>query len=145
MESVISFSEKVRLVFEQNKKAIDLPFFHSFPQNSCESSVCFHAMLVREKFPNMQLEVVLGSNQMNDEHHYWLEVDGLAFDLTCDQFDGIYEPIYAQSEHLMATYFSHTKRFPIMDFVINYLGNTVDVELFSKNKKKIQDWLKVNV
>ena len=143
MESLVKYSESIRLVFEQNKQNIDLPFFYSFPRNACESAACFHSMLIQAKFPNLQIEVLHGYNRDEEEHHYWLEVDSLIFDITCDQFEGIPNPIYASPKHPMSDYFTIIERFSVMDFIVNYLQTAVDVEVFSKNN--IQSWLQINV
>ncbi|QRV23826.1 hypothetical protein [Marinomonas foliarum] len=144
MNSLVKFSEEIRLVFEQNKDHIDLPFFYSFPVNSCESSACIHGVFLKDKFPNIKIEVLHGYNEDNDENHYWLEIDGLVFDITCDQFDGVSMPIYGYLTHPMSDYFNHVERFTIIDFVINYLDAVVDVEVFSRNKSNIKKWLGVN-
>jgi len=145
MESVVAFSENIRSLFELKKDYIDLPFFYSFPKNTCESAACFHGLLIREKFPDMRVEVVHGYNREEDENHYWVEVEGTIFDLTCDQFEGISDPIYAASVHPLSTYFPPIKRFSVVNFVINYLETVADVDLFSKNKKNIRCWLEINV
>jgi hypothetical protein len=141
MEALIEFSKNIRSVFENKKDQIDLPFFYSFPKNSCESAACFHALLVRDKFKNAQVEIVHGYNHAEDENHYWLEVDGLVFDITCDQFETVSNPVYGTATHPMIDYFSQIKRFTVVNFVVKYLETTADIELFAKNKKNINSWL----
>ncbi|XPF93219.1 hypothetical protein ACM9HF_14475 [Colwellia sp. RE-S-Sl-9] len=142
MEALIKFSKNIRCIFESKKDQIDLPFFYSFPKNSCQSATCFHAILVREKFQHMQ--VVHGYNREGDENHYWLEVEGLVFDITCDQFETISIPIYGVKAHPMAAYFNHVNRFSVVNFVVNYLENVADIELFYKSKINILSWLETN-
>jgi len=145
MECLIEFAKSVRSIFEREKENIGLPFFYSFPKNSCESAACFLALLVRKKFPDMQVEVIHGCNREEDGNHYWLEVDSLVYDITGDQFEEISEPVYGHSNHPMSTYFDSIKRFSVVNFVSHYIKNTADIELFCKNKKNIQGWLELNV
>lgn len=67
------FSKMVREIFLENKENIDLPFFYSFPKNSCESVSYFLAALLAKKFPNKEFLVVHGYKHSSDEHHYWVK------------------------------------------------------------------------
>ncbi|MFS1908099.1 hypothetical protein BCU30_018325 [Vibrio lentus] len=93
------FSKMVREVFLENKENIDLPFFYSFPKNSCESASYFLAALLAQKFPDKEFLVVHGYKHSSDEHHYWVEVDGRVIDITADQFNKVREPIYGADSH----------------------------------------------
>jgi len=107
---VYEFSKIVREIFLENKENIDLPFFYSFPKNSCESASYFLAALLAQKFSGKEFFVVHGYKHSSDEHHYWVEVDGRVIDITADQFSNIREPIYGADCHpLEGKFFQDSK------------------------------------
>ncbi|MGR6858961.1 hypothetical protein ACU5EH_00685 [Aliivibrio salmonicida] len=99
------FSEKVRKVFLQHRDVIELPFFHRFPINSCESASYFLGVLLANNFPDKDVVIVEGYEHKSDERHFWVEVDGQIIDITADQFPSVSKPIYGGSIHPLAKKF----------------------------------------
>ncbi|MGF1733727.1 hypothetical protein [Photobacterium kasasachensis] len=102
---MFEFSQMVRDIFLENRENIDLPFFYSFPQNSCESASYFLAALLAQRFPDKKFLVVHGYQHSSDEHHYWIEVDGKVIDITADQFAKVCKPIYGAYSHPLESKF----------------------------------------
>ncbi|MFA6040957.1 MAG: hypothetical protein WC733_05610 [Methylophilus sp.] len=132
MKKLIEYAKNVRLFFEREKETIELPFFYSFPKNSCEGASCILARLFMEKFPELCVEVIHGKNETDTENHFWVEVDGYVYDITGDQFDEITSPVYGQARHPMAHHFSSTKRYFASLFFIEYTKHAIDMEYANK-------------
>ncbi|MGJ0626294.1 hypothetical protein [Xenorhabdus bovienii] len=119
---LVKLAADTRTVFEKEHQKINdmgIPFFYSFPINSCQGSSVFFGMVAQQFFPNADIKIVLSSDRKKREHHYWLEIDKKVYDLTVDQFiswmDEQYncpdKPIYAEKKHPLAKYFFYKKRF----------------------------------
>jgi len=117
---IVIFSKRVRAVFQSGREKIDLPFFSGFPKNSCRGASIFLGYLLNERFPDSRVQLIHGSNQYKNEHHYWLEVDGYIFDITADQFDQFSSPIYASLTNPLQTYFSVVERSCVIKSYIGY-------------------------
>lgn len=102
---MFEFAKVVREVFLEYRDSIDLPFFYSFPKNSCESASYFLAALLAQKFPEKEFFVVHGYQHRTDENHFWVEVDGKIIDITADQFKGVKEPLYGVDIHPLVNKF----------------------------------------
>ncbi|OUR63452.1 hypothetical protein A9Q74_01010 [Colwellia sp. 39_35_sub15_T18] len=108
MKSLNDIAKQFRDVFEAEHTNIKLPFFDDFPDNCCEGASCFLAFYFMAKFPKKDVFVIHGKSSDGYENHYWVEVDGLIYDLTADQFDEVDKPIFGAKSHLMSSWFSVT-------------------------------------
>lgn len=74
---------------EQNRidGQLQYPFSSCFPGNSCESVSRMLAALTSERYPGAVLRILQGSHPAKNEHHFWVEIDGLIYDLTAHQLD----------------------------------------------------------
>lgn len=111
---MIDTSQKIRELFELGKGHIDLPYFHSFPKNSCEGASLFLGAYLNEKFPNTSIGYLKGYDK-NGLIHFWLEVDGKVFDITLDQFDGFSSPLWNAVNHPLEGIYSNVERQDIKD------------------------------
>lgn len=101
---------KIRKLFELGKDSIDLPYFHSFPNNSCEGASLFLGAYLKEAFENKNIFYIKGYDK-NGSIHFWLEIDGKIYDPTLDQFDGFDLPLWGAENHPLETiYFDHNKQ-----------------------------------
>jgi len=92
-------ARQLRLIYEQGSKE-KFPLFmgsFQFPTASCEGSSRVFAHIVSQRYPESKVFVVEGYDHPNDERHYWVLVDKLTYDLTCDQFDDFKRPILGES------------------------------------------------
>ncbi|MDE9569610.1 hypothetical protein [Xenorhabdus bovienii] len=119
---LVKLATDIRKIFEQEHQKINdmgIPFFYSFPINSCQGTSVFLGMVAQQFFPDADIKIVLGGDRKNEDFHYWLEIDKKVYDLTVDQFiswmDKQYncpdKPIYAEKKHPLAKYFFYKKRF----------------------------------
>ncbi|MEQ1969468.1 hypothetical protein ABLA30_21375 [Xenorhabdus nematophila] len=119
---LVKLATNIRTVFEKEHQKINdmrIPFFYSFPINSCQGASVFLSMAAQQFFPNADIKIVIGGDRKNEDFHYWLEIDKKIYDLTIDQFiswmDKQYncpdKPIYAEKKHPLARYFFYKKRF----------------------------------
>ena len=92
-------ARKLRLIFEQSIEK-KFPLFmgsFQFPTASCEGSSRIFAHIVSLRYPESKVVVVEGYDHPNDDRHFWVQVDKLTYDLTCDQFDDLTTPIFGES------------------------------------------------
>lgn len=110
MKNLVDVAIQFRSIFEAEHCNIELPFFEGFPDNCCEGASSFLAFYLMDKFPKKDIYVIHGKSSDGYENHYWVEIDGLIYDLTADQFDEVTEPIYGAKSHPMSFLFSVTSR-----------------------------------
>jgi hypothetical protein len=127
MDDLIKLSKFIRSLFAKEKEKIGLPFFYGFPNNSCEGSSCLLAWILIEKFPGLSVEVIHGKDK-ESESHFWVEVDGLIFDITIDQFPEFSEPIYGYSNHPMVNQYTEIKRYFALEFLYKYINYSANIE-----------------
>ncbi|WP_421212090.1 hypothetical protein [Aeromonas enteropelogenes] len=117
--TVQQLARSTRSVFELHYESLTgLPFFTSFPLNCCQGASVVFGMLVKLLPTQHTVTVVKGDTRDRRESHYWLEVDGLVYDLTLDQFqaslgsrfDGIDAPLYGAAKHPLRTHFFYKER-----------------------------------
>lgn len=108
MKKLDEIAKQFRKIFEAEHANIKLPFFEDFPDNCCEGASCFLAFYFMDKFPEKDVFVIHGQSSDGYENHYWVEVDGLIYDLTADQFDEVDKPIYSAKSHPLSYWFSTT-------------------------------------
>jgi hypothetical protein len=68
------------------------PFSHSYPRNCCESVSLILTYLLEEKYRLDSVKIVKGTKLDVYEHHFWVTVGQLHYDLTAHQFAG-HKPI----------------------------------------------------
>lgn len=101
-------ARQLRLIYEQGSKE-KFPLFmgsFQFPTASCEGSSRIFAHIVSQRYPESKVYVVEGYDRPNDDRHYWVLVDKLTYDLTCDQFDGFTTPILGESSTPLVSKFN---------------------------------------
>ncbi|MCX7132164.1 hypothetical protein [Aeromonas sp.] len=117
--TIEQLARSTRSVFELHYESLTgLPFFTSFPLNCCQGASVVFGMLVKLLPTQHTVTVVKGDTRDGRESHYWLEVDGLIYDLTLDQFqetlgsrfDGIDTPLYGAAKHPLQMYFLPAER-----------------------------------
>ncbi len=106
---MIDTCNKIRRLFELGKDSIDLPYFRSFPRNSCEGASLFLGAYLKEAFPSCNIVYVKGYDK-NSSIHYWLEIDGKIFDPTLDQFDGFESPLWSADLHPLKSVFDDVNK-----------------------------------
>ena len=96
---VVCLAKKVRAIYEHGLKVkFDLfPGSFQFPKDSCEGASRVFAHIAGLSFPQCKVELIEGYDFPNNERHYWVLVDNMVYDLTCDQFDGFTKPILGES------------------------------------------------
>ncbi|HDO1322689.1 TPA: hypothetical protein P2R03_004248 [Aeromonas veronii] len=117
--TIDQLARSTRSVFELHYESLTgLPFFTSFPLNCCQGASVVFGMLVKLLPTQHTVTVVKGDTRDGSESHYWLEVDGLVYDLTLDQFkdtlgsrfDGINAPLYGTEKHPLRMHFFYKER-----------------------------------
>ncbi|MGL6624626.1 hypothetical protein [Aeromonas jandaei] len=117
--TIEQLARSTRSVFELHYESLTgLPFFTSFPLNCCQGASVVFGMLVKLLPTQHTVTVVKGDTSDGRESHYWLEVDGLVYDLTLDQFkdtlgsrfDGINAPLYGAAKHPLQMHFFYKER-----------------------------------
>lgn len=106
---MIDISKKVRKFFEKANRNIDLPGFWRFPTGACEGASLFLGNMLKELFPDSKITYIKGYSH-SGSIHFWLDVDGLIFDITADQFSEVDSPIYASSIQPLETDFNDLEK-----------------------------------
>jgi len=103
-----NLGRRLRLIYEQGSKEGFSLFMGAFqfPIGSCEGSSRIFAHIVKKRHPKSKVCVIEGYDRPNDDRHYWVLVDKLAYDLTCDQFDDFPFPIFGESSTTLFSKFS---------------------------------------
>ena len=95
-----------------------------------------------EKYPERTVEVVHGKSNYPCEHHFWVEVDNIIYDITADQFDEIKFPIYGYKKHPMADHFIPIERDFASVFLLKYTKNVMEMEKLNPIYERIKSALK---
>lgn len=142
MQNVKNLAERIRNIFEEKKASLGIPFFYDFPQNCCEGASCFLALILVDKFPDKRILVIHGSDKDRVENHFWIDVDGLIFDLTIDQFNSFTSPVYGELEHPLKERFPITESYFVPDFFQHYVKDCLELErsnmIYSNLKQQIK-------
>lgn len=103
---------------EQNKFAQIYPYFRSYfyPEGCCESVSLIFIYLMKAKYPSAKARVVRGTNT-KQEHHFWVEIEGLIFDLTAHQFEPFETPILGEKSSSLTKEYEPDDQGPNYDFV----------------------------
>lgn len=122
---MISTSKKVRKMFELAKGYIDLPYFSGFPNNACEGASLFLGMIIKEEFPESNVDYLKGYDK-NGSIHFWLEIDGKIFDITADQFPDIKHPLFGVTHQPLSEIYSDIERQEIKEaFKLSDVTNSI--------------------
>lgn len=80
-------------------------FSHSYPRNCCESVSLILTYLLEDKYRLDNVKIVKGTKRDAYEHHFWVTVGQLHYDLTAHQFAGHKPIIGALSDSLFIDVF----------------------------------------
>ena len=69
------------------ERLFNYPFGYSYPKNSCESVSLILTYLLEKKYRLGNGRIIRGTNRRH-EHHLWVMVGDLIYDLTAHQFPG---------------------------------------------------------
>lgn len=80
--------DRLMAFLEANRAAeiFEFPFSYSYPRNCCESVSLILAYLLEEKYSLTDVAVIKGTRPRKHEHHFWVMVGDLCYDLTAHQF-----------------------------------------------------------
>jgi len=96
---------KTREFLVNNCKTVDLHMVGRFPFNSCETTSLLLGKAISDIHPSKEVLYVDGSCKNGKGRHFWIEVDGLCFDLTADQFKNIKLPFFGVDQNEHSKYF----------------------------------------
>lgn len=130
MISIIEIATRFRKVVTDGELEDVLPLFSYYPSNCCEHSSVLFGYYLSLLLPNLQIEIIRGTDTQS--YHFWLEIDGLVYDLTLDQFDEFDLPIYAEHKHPFRATYVEDKRILLENYIPYYLDKCLD----SKSLKK---------
>jgi hypothetical protein len=119
---IVDLGMKIRSIYEQgaaDKFALFMGSFE-FPKNSCEGASRVFAHIVNTLYPSCEIHLVEGCDHPSDDRHYWVLVDGLVYDLTCDQFEGFSTIILGNSSNPLSKKFSPLETFEEADIFQNW-------------------------
>lgn len=128
MEKVSNIAKQVRKIFVEEKDDLNIPFFYSFPKNCCQGASCFFALILQDTCPDKTIMVVHGTDEDEPEHHFWVEVEGLVYDLTADQFENVLYPVYGSQKHPLNHRFLTQKRSFVSTFYTHYCDHCLEYE-----------------
>jgi hypothetical protein len=97
------------LFFQANAPASNLPWFHSFPHNSCEPSSSYLAKALEKRHPELEVSVVKGDDGTKG-NHFWVEANEYVMDLTVDPFDESRPPTFGFAPHPSQKLFAELER-----------------------------------
>ena len=117
-----SLGRQLRLIYEKGCQE-RFPLFmgsFQFPIASCEGSSRIFAHIVKKRYPKSKVIVVEGYDYQNDDRHYWVIIDKLTYDLTCDQFDEYASLIFGESSTPLISKFNDIDLFMDDDIFENW-------------------------
>lgn len=107
----------------QELHKLRMPFFYSYPQNSCQGSSILLGSILQRIYPYESIKIVHGRtrNPNINEHHFWLEFKSRIYDLTISQFadyfpNELYQvemPLYAAAKHPLRNHFFYKNRYEL--------------------------------
>lgn len=102
-------AQKLLAFLEANASSDVVPFHfsHSYPRNCCESVSLILTYLLEEKYRLNNIKIVKGTKRDVYEHHFWVTVGPLHYDLTAHQFAGHKPIIGTLSDSLFSDVFPH--------------------------------------
>lgn len=111
--NILELAEQVRAIYEKGKEDKFSLFMGSFqfPRNSCEGSSRIFGHIVKKLYSDADVQVIKGYCYSKNEYHYWTLVNGLVYDLTCDQFKGFTSVILGEERTPLLEYFNDIEIF----------------------------------
>lgn len=124
MDEIKSLAHRYRSVYEKFHNELEIPFFSGFPKNCCEGASFFFGYCISTLFPRNDVEIIKGVRQYNGhtEYHFWIEVDGLIYDLTADQFNCTSLPVIGEVNHPLHNQFKECQRESVKSYFLYYIG-----------------------
>ncbi|MDV3459237.1 hypothetical protein RZN05_19730 [Sphingomonas sp. HF-S4] len=103
-------ARRLMAFLEENKasEVLDYPFGYSYPRNCCESASIIFMLLLQERYGVSGVTIVRGTKPRLWQHHYWVRVRGLCYDLTAHQFAGR-RPIIGVERHSFFATWPHQR------------------------------------
>lgn len=95
VRALLAFLERNR-----TERIFEYLFGYSYPQNCCESVSLILTYLLEEKYQIDNVTIIKGTRRDLYEHHFWVLVGDLTYDLTAHQFPG-HEPIIGVLAHTL--------------------------------------------
>ncbi|MBQ0210190.1 hypothetical protein RHA65_11490 [Providencia rettgeri] len=137
----IDIAKKLRLCFDShyNEIANNIDFqFKSFPNNSCEGASALLGGLLRNKLNTEDVFIVNIYSQYLRGEHYFVEFEGLYYDLTFDQFGVDKKIIIAEDKkYLDSITTNRLSRMRVTNFLDDFYlqseNNKFNTELALKN------------
>lgn len=111
----IYLAQRTRDYLDKNCKKLDLHLNRRFPHGSCETSSLVLGKVLSDAFPEKVIFWVKGTNSSEFEMHFWVEAEGVPFDITADQFEGIIEPLYGKPSNIISDRFDQVEKIPIFE------------------------------
>lgn len=135
MRELDQLAEKFRIALQQEQTSDIAPLFDSFPNNCCEHTSVLFGYFLNIKMPELTVEIIRGVKRTDEcdlEYHLWLEVDGLIYDLTVDQFEECNIPVYGATLHPLNDLFIEDKREYLGAYMTEYFDKVLELPRFSK-------------
>ena len=99
-------AKKARGVFDRYSTEISENYFGSFPKGACGNASSFLGYWLGLE----NLEYVSGERD-GGISHAWLEINGYIIDITGDQFDAEYLPVYVSKDRTFHDSFEDQRRY----------------------------------
>lgn len=127
--NIIELAKHIRAIYEKAKEDKFYLFMGSFqfPKNSCEGSSRIFAYIVQNLYLDADVKIIKGYCYSKNEYHYWTLVNGLVYDLTCDQFEDFNSVILGEERTSLSEEFNDTEIFTEENIFDNWnLGSEYD-------------------
>jgi len=111
---------RIREYIQSNRSGIDAPFIQGFPRNCCESASMILGVIFDRCYPDKQIQLIESKAIFEQGMHFWIEVDELVYDITCDQFSRFSGPIIGGSRSSLSHYFSVFAETSVQKKLIGY-------------------------
>lgn len=110
---IIELAKQIRVIYEKAREDKFSLFMGSFqfPKSSCEGSSRVFAYIVKKLYLEAEVQIIEGYCYSKNRYHYWKLVNGLVYDLTCDQFEGFNSVILGDERTLLSEEFGDIEIF----------------------------------
>lgn len=105
-----TFAQKAGTFFTRPKQVNRLPYVHSFPWNSCELVSAFLASAITAKYPDFNICVARAYSPLQNEWHFWIELNNVVLDPTAHQFPGFHGPLVCARPSPLESRFTDVER-----------------------------------
>lgn len=96
-------------------KDLDGSFIHSYPEACCELVSVHLGLALENAYPGKEVQIVRAYHRNSDGWHYWVEMEGLVFDLTAHQFEQYREPLVCAKPSPLEVCFPDIQRISTSD------------------------------